>query len=232
MRVITIGRSPECDVVVNHDMVSHRHALLKLYGNGKIEIVDVGRNGTYINNVQLKPNVPTPVSRKDVVSFAHVRQLDWKQVPDVLRPIKIIGVILSALLVVALLVWGIRSCGNGTPEPVVAPDSAQVETPTAAPISTDVKGDTATRLDAGTSAPAPATTTAAEPEKLDASHFGITTPQPTEKKPVVKKATTPEKKAVTPEKKEEKPSEGSTQPEQPAEKPEPQPTPTQKPDSV
>ncbi len=224
MKVVTIGRGPECDVVVNHELVSRRHALLKLYGNGKIEIVDVGRNGTFINNVQLKPNVPTPVSRKDVVSFAHVKQLDWKQVPDVLRPAKITGGILAALAIIALLVWGIRSCGNGTPDPVIT-DSVPAATPTSIPISTEVKGDTATRLDM---VPPPSTSTstnAPAPEKLDASHFGITTPKPAAKK-------TATKKVASPTKKEEKPTEDSPA-EKPAEKTDAKPNPpTEKRDSA
>lgn len=42
----------------------------------------MGQNGTFVNGVKLNPNTPYPVSRKDVVSFAHVRQLDWSLVPN------------------------------------------------------------------------------------------------------------------------------------------------------
>lgn len=81
MKVLSIGRGEDCNIIISDMMVSRRHAILKIYPMGKMEIVDMGQNGTFVNGVKLTPNVAYPVSRKDVVSFAHVRQLDWSQVP-------------------------------------------------------------------------------------------------------------------------------------------------------
>ena len=82
MKVISTGRGEDCHIIFPDNVISRRHAILKIYATGKMEIVDMGQNGTFVNGVKLTPNTPYPVSRKDVVSFAHVRQLDWTQVPD------------------------------------------------------------------------------------------------------------------------------------------------------
>lgn len=82
MKTITIGRGDGCQIFIDDDMISRRHAILKISTFGKMEIVDMGKNGTFVNGIRLRPNVPVPVKRKDVVSFANVSQLDWKQVPN------------------------------------------------------------------------------------------------------------------------------------------------------
>lgn len=104
MKIITIGRGEDCNIILSDPVISRKHALLKIYPTGKMEIVDMGQNGTYVNGVRLAPNTPYPVTRKDVISFAHVRQLDWKAVPDNMLYIKYIlaGVTVVLLLVLAL----------------------------------------------------------------------------------------------------------------------------------
>ena len=83
MKALLIGRGDECDIVLsdNSDLISRQHATLNLYPSGKITIVDQGRNGTYVNGIKITSNTPFPVTRNDVISFAHVRQLDWSLVP-------------------------------------------------------------------------------------------------------------------------------------------------------
>lgn len=83
MKAYSIGRESNCDIVVydSTDVVSRRHAVLNVHPNGKMFIVDQSRNGTYVNGIRVTPNVPVPVTRKDIVSFAHVVKLDWSQVP-------------------------------------------------------------------------------------------------------------------------------------------------------
>lgn len=107
MKVITIGRSEENQIVLedDQDMISRQHATLRIYETGKMEIVSTGTNGTFVNGFRIKPNVPYKVTRKDVVSFAHVRQLDWALVPDPFRYIRvgIIGVLVAALIAVAVV---------------------------------------------------------------------------------------------------------------------------------
>lgn len=82
-KVYTIGRDPSCDIVVNDntDVVSRVHASLKDIGHGKYILVDQSRNGTYVNGIKMSSNEEVPVTRKDVISFAHVCDLDWNQIP-------------------------------------------------------------------------------------------------------------------------------------------------------
>lgn len=82
-KVYTIGRDPSCDIVITDstDVVSRVHASLKVKGRGKYILVDQGRNGTYVNGIKMSPNEEIPVTRKDLISFAHVADLDWGCVP-------------------------------------------------------------------------------------------------------------------------------------------------------
>lgn len=83
MKALSIGREQGCDIVINDstDVISRRHAILNISSSGKITIVDQSRNGTYVNGIRISPNVPVPVTRKDIISFAHVAKLDWNAVP-------------------------------------------------------------------------------------------------------------------------------------------------------
>lgn len=82
-KVFTIGRDPSCDIVIFDatDVVSRVHASLKVKRNGKYVLIDQSRNGTYVNGIKMSSNEEIPVTRKDVISFAHVKDLDWNQVP-------------------------------------------------------------------------------------------------------------------------------------------------------
>ena len=79
MKVYSIGREVGCDIVINDnsDVISRRHATLNVSPTGKMTIVDLSHNGTYVNGIRIAQNVPVPVTRKDNVSFAHVARLDW-----------------------------------------------------------------------------------------------------------------------------------------------------------
>ena len=80
-------------------MVSRNHATLNVDGN-KMTIVDTSSNGTYINGIRIQSGTPVPVTRKDVVSFAQVAELDWKVVPKEggKNVLVILGVIAAVLL--------------------------------------------------------------------------------------------------------------------------------------
>lgn len=113
MKTITIGRGDGANIIIDNEVISRRHAILKISTFGKMEIVDMGRNGTYVNGIKLRPNVPFPVTRKDVVRFADQDspfKLDWSLVPDNSRFIKIVSSTIIGLLVVIFLVLLIRSC--------------------------------------------------------------------------------------------------------------------------
>ena len=83
MKTYSIGRDLNCDIVINDstDVISRRHALLNITPSGKMTIIDQSSNGTYVNGIRISQNVPVPVTRKDIVSLAHVAKLDWNQVP-------------------------------------------------------------------------------------------------------------------------------------------------------
>lgn len=115
MKILTIGRDESCNIVLSDSTVSRRHAILKIHATGKMEIISMGQNGTFVNGVKLKSDTAYPVTRKDVVSFAHVRQLDWNQIPDVQRYYRygIMAVIGLAVIITAIVV--IQDMKDDTP---------------------------------------------------------------------------------------------------------------------
>lgn len=67
-RPTVVGRDPECERVLDHPMVSWRHAEITRVGNG-FRIEDLGStNGTFLNGKRLTK--PTPAKDGDVVSIA------------------------------------------------------------------------------------------------------------------------------------------------------------------
>ena len=109
MKIITIGRGENSHILIDNPMVSRQHALLKIKDNGKMTIVDKSSNGTSINGSRIKPDRETPVSRRDVVTFAGVSQLDWKDVPDPLKVYKIIGLVLAGLALALGIFLGVKA---------------------------------------------------------------------------------------------------------------------------
>lgn len=56
--IITIGRSAENDIVLNHPSVSMQHASLKRTATGTWQVIDLGsRNGVYLDGTALLPQV-------------------------------------------------------------------------------------------------------------------------------------------------------------------------------
>lgn len=110
MKVVTIGRGDDNQIVLedNQDMISRQHATLRIYETGKMEIISTGSNGTFVNGFRIKSNMPYKVTRKDVISFAHVRQLDWALIPDSFRLIRygIISIVAVVLVAISMiLLW-------------------------------------------------------------------------------------------------------------------------------
>ena len=100
--IYSIGRDPGCDIYLYDDknLISRNHAVLKVAKGGKYFISDQSMNGTYINGIKMSPGVQVPVTRKDVITFAHVAELDWSQIPDPrLRTIKVSSIVFASLLV-------------------------------------------------------------------------------------------------------------------------------------
>lgn len=82
MKIYTIGRDASSKITFTDDLISRQHAILRVHNTGKMEIIDKSANGTFINNIRIASNVPVPVRRSDIVSFARARQLDWTMVDN------------------------------------------------------------------------------------------------------------------------------------------------------
>lgn len=110
MKTYSIGRDLNCDIVINDstDVISRRHALLNITPSGKMTIVDQSSNGTYVNGIRISQNVPVPVTRKDIVSLAHVAKLDWNQVPKSNQWMKYAIIAGIAIVVILGVIFGVK----------------------------------------------------------------------------------------------------------------------------
>lgn len=81
MRLIKIGRSASCNIVLHSDKVSSLHAEMTILNNGDILLEDKNSlNGTYIMNKRIKPGTSVSVVRGDAIRFGDV-ELMWNQIP-------------------------------------------------------------------------------------------------------------------------------------------------------
>jgi len=88
VKVVTVGRSDECDVRFHHNSVSRNHAVFDL-SNNTITIEDLdSMNGTSIDGILLDPRRPTLISPPREVQFGEVQALllDWETLLDVCKP--------------------------------------------------------------------------------------------------------------------------------------------------
>lgn len=129
-KVYTIGRDTSCDIVIpdTTDVVSRVHASLKARGNGKYVIIDQSRNGTYVNGIKMSANEEIPVTRKDVISFAHVRDLDWNQIPKDKDSNMLWMLIAIAIVVMACICYFIFKPKNEPIQPAVEEQDLPAET--------------------------------------------------------------------------------------------------------
>lgn len=78
--VVTLGRAAGCDLVIDDDSVSARHARLE-WEAGAWRIVDLGSvNGTAVEGVTLAPNAAAPLPYGSTVRLGGVR-LQFRDVP-------------------------------------------------------------------------------------------------------------------------------------------------------
>lgn len=134
-KIYTIGRDEGCDIVIpdSTDVISRLHATIRVESNDKIYLIDQSRNGTYVNGMKMSSNVEIPVSRKDVVSFAHIYNLDWSLVPKHKgSALKIALIILASLIVMTGIAYAVISYYN-KPEtndtPIEVPESQFTPSP-------------------------------------------------------------------------------------------------------
>ena len=112
MKTITIGRGPDNNITLNDAKTSRRHALLRCYPMGKMEIVDLSQNGTFINGIRIPSNKPCPLTRKDIVIFAHAETLDWNEVTNPYKYIKYTIMLCTTCIIVLCLGAGITAFLN------------------------------------------------------------------------------------------------------------------------
>ena len=168
-KIYTIGRDEGCDIVIpdSTDVISRLHATIRVESNDKIFITDQSRNGTYVNGMKMSSNVEIPVSRKDVVSFAHIYNLDWSLVPK--QKSNVLKIVSIILLIVALL--GLAAFLIFSPEKKVTPPSTP--TPT-----TVVKKDTVVVRD--TVVYKPKDIKKIKPQKVDSEKDSVKVEKPEE----------------------------------------------------
>lgn len=109
-KIYTIGRDEECDIIIqdNTDVISRLHATLRVESNDKLFLIDQSRNGTYVNGMKMSSNVEIPVTRKDVISFAHIHELDWSQVPKQKKNfVKPLLITLACIAIIAGIIAGV-----------------------------------------------------------------------------------------------------------------------------
>ena len=71
---LSVGRQPDCDLVVNHASVSKRHAVLR-WNDARLSatVQDLGStNGTFLN-AGARLTKETPVNDSDIISFGEVQ---------------------------------------------------------------------------------------------------------------------------------------------------------------
>lgn len=84
MKLIKVGSSPSCGIVIPSNVVSSYHADITVLDNGDVLIADKNStNGTYVgvNKTKLTPNQEVKIKRGDRVLFGN-EMLDWSRVPQ------------------------------------------------------------------------------------------------------------------------------------------------------
>ena len=118
MKRITIGRSTDCDIVINDqtDNVSRRHAVITFDLFGRMTISDTSSNGTFINDQRMLKGASVPVTREDKVRLGKAWILDWNTISDPTKGIR--RFLFTAIAAILIAVAGICTyslvCGDST----------------------------------------------------------------------------------------------------------------------
>ena len=104
MNRITIGRSTDCDIVINDqtDNVSRRHAVITFDLFGRMTISDTSSNGTFINDQRMLKGASLPVTREDKVRLGKAWILDWNTISDPTKGIRRFLIIAIAAILIAV----------------------------------------------------------------------------------------------------------------------------------
>jgi len=82
MKLLKVGRSASCDIVLPSENVSALHAEILILDSGEIFIEDKNSsNGTKVGNKKITPNTEVPIRRGDYVVLADM-ELPWARIPQ------------------------------------------------------------------------------------------------------------------------------------------------------
>lgn len=149
MKKLILGRGEDCDVYLNDNkgLISRKHAILKIRPMGKYEITDVSKNGTFINGIRMKPHVPYNVKRKDIIVFANTSKLDWDDIPDYSKWIKVgfAGMLVMLAIAICCLIClsdSNRKSDSEAPHQAMPPIECPTEEPLESSIETSAAPET------------------------------------------------------------------------------------------
>ena len=74
-KVIIVGRSSQCDVVIPHEGMSRKHCQIELKGSSIIVTDLQSTNGVFIDGAKIEPGKPTPYPSYLGLSFGYVQSL-------------------------------------------------------------------------------------------------------------------------------------------------------------
>ena len=119
-----IGRESNSDIILWNEESSRCHAQIRIDQKGKLWLMDMSTNGTFLNGMRISPNYEVEVSRKDEILFAGVEPLDWSRIPK--QKNKLLWIILPISIVVLVAIAVVLYCvlipnGNTESECEVAP---------------------------------------------------------------------------------------------------------------
>ena len=81
MKIIKIGSSQSCDIVLDRNFVSSLHAEMTILDDGQIILEDKNsKNGTQVGNKRIEPGKEVSIQRGDRITFADT-PLVWAKVP-------------------------------------------------------------------------------------------------------------------------------------------------------
>ncbi len=82
MKLLSIGRSKQADIVMNSVFVSSFHAELLQLDNGDMLLIDrESSNGTFVNGIRIAPDKEVAVTRRDDIRIAD-QPLNWSVIPE------------------------------------------------------------------------------------------------------------------------------------------------------
>ena len=71
MLIITIGRNQDCDIVIDNEKVSDKHAILYIHDNGEMMIEDnASTNGTYVGERNFPIVMRSKITITDTLFFS------------------------------------------------------------------------------------------------------------------------------------------------------------------